>query len=171
MQRYEHFLDLQIILKKNASFFRIFAEETFNIFIMKSFGIVALAVAILSCSVMKGPGALKNTTWEYIEEMFVADAGTMTITHTLEFTSANEVKVGWMSYMPAHPAMYMNRDGSVDTIPASHSEMVNKGTYTVGKDKVTITLENGTVKEYEIIKGGMLVGNSDYGTKEVFNRK
>ena len=145
---------------------------------MKTFWVAILAVILFSCSAMQNKKPVKNVSiiqpesvWEFVEEMFVADAGTMTITHTLQFTSDKDVTVTWKSYLSAHPAMYMNRDGSVDTIPASHSEMVNKGTYTVGKDKVTITLENGTVKEYEIIEGGMLVGNSDYGTKEVYNKK
>ena len=138
---------------------------------MKSFGIAALAVAILSCSVMKASGPVfKNSVWEYVEEMFVADAGTMTITHTLEFTSNKDVKVGWASYLPAHPAMYMNRDGSIDTIPASSSENFHEGTYTCKKGKLTITLNDGTVTEY-MIEGDTLVRDSDYGTKEVYTRK
>ena len=137
---------------------------------MKSFGIAALAVAILSCSVMKGPGALKNTTWEYIEEMFVADAGTMTITHTLEFTSANEVKVGWTSYMPAHPAMYMNPDGSVDTIPAHSGEFSHHGTYSLKKDVLKITLEDGSVTEYKL-QGNTLISGKPDGPREIYTRK
>ena len=96
---------------------------------MKLSGIAALmAVIILSCSVMKkNDPAFKNTEWVAIEEMFVADAGTMTITHTLKFNAHDSVTVGWKSYMPAYPAPYMNRDGSVDIHPPPAVNTSTKG--------------------------------------------
>ena len=148
-----------------------------NTVYMKAFWAAAVAIVLFSCSVMQSKKPVKNTgpvqpgtTWEYVEKMFVADAGTMTITHTLEFTTDKDVKVSWKSYMPAHPAMYMNRDGSVDTIPASGNESVDEGTYAVGKDKVTITLKDGTVQEYQLIEGDMLVFDGRLG-KEVYSKK
>ena len=99
---------------------------------------------------------LKNTKWVCEQKMFVADAGTSTETYTLEFTSAQECTYTMAWYLPAHPAMYMNPDGTIDTIPASHSEHVSKGTWTCKRDKVTITFEDGTTKEFDY-KDGKLV--------------
>lgn len=139
---------------------------------MKASWFAAAAVAALfSCFIMnaKEP-VLKNTTWVFVEEMFVADAGTMTITHTLKFTSDKDVEIGWRSYMPAHPQMYRNPDGTVDRVPASESEAVEKGTYVCKKGKLTVTTEDGTVKKYEFIEGDMLVGETSYGVKLVFRK-
>lgn len=129
----------------------------YDTFLMKTFGIAAVAAALFSCCIMnaKEP-AFKGTEWVFIEKIFVADAGTMTVTHTLKFTSDKEVEVGWQSYMPAHPQMYMNSDGSVDTVPASGNESVEKGTYVYKKGMLTITLEDGSVKEYKY-QGGLLL--------------
>ena len=139
---------------------------------MKLSGIAALmAVIILSCSVMKkNDPAFKNTEWVAIEEMFVADAGTMTITHTLKFNAHDSVTVGWKSYMPAYPAPYMNRDGSVDIHPATSSEYFDEGTYTCQKGTLTITLKDGSVKAYTI-QDNTLVFTTSYGVKLVFNKK
>ena len=139
---------------------------------MKLSGIAAfLAVIILSCSVMKkNDPALKNTEWVAIEEMFVADAGTMTITHTLKFNAQGGVTVGWQSYMPAYPAPYMNRDGSVDIHPATSSEYFEEGTYTSQKGILTITIKDGSVKHYTI-QDNTLVSMTSYGVKLVFTKK
>ena len=133
--------------------------------------LIALAAALLSCCVMNAKEPVfKNTEWVFIEKMFVADAGTMTITHSLKFTSDKDVEVGWKSYMPAHPQMYMNPDGTVDTVPASESEAVEKGTYVYKKGKMTVTFEDGSVREYEFIEGGMLVSETSYGVKMLFEK-
>lgn len=140
---------------------------------MKAFGFVAATfAAIFSCCIMNAKEPVfKNTEWVFIEKMFVADAGTMTITHTLKFTSGKDVEIGWKSYMPAHPQMYRNPDGTVDKVPASENEAVEKGTYVYKKGKLTVTTEEGAVKEYEFIEGGMLVGETSYGAKIVFEKK
>lgn len=91
---------------------------------------------------------LKNTTWTAVQEMFVADAGTMTITHTLEFTSGKDVKIKDVSVMPSYPAMYMNPDGTVDRIPGWTSEQEETGTYKLKKGILTVTLENGRERLY-----------------------
>lgn len=55
------------------------------------FATVALAVMAIAClSFAMTDGKrpkLKNTKWEHKTEMFVADAGTQTITMTFEFTT------------------------------------------------------------------------------------
>ncbi|MBQ9660785.1 MAG: hypothetical protein IJV37_05920 [Bacteroidales bacterium] len=112
---------------------------------------------------------LKGTRWTAVQEMFVADAGTMTITHTLEFTSDKEVLVGYSSYMPAHPAMYMNPDGTVDTIPAHSSENTEAATYVYRRGKLTITSADGLSSEYVFQKDGTFVREEPWGEKLVFS--
>lgn len=91
---------------------------------------------------------LKGTKWIAVEKTFVADAGTMTITHTLEFTTAKDVVVRERSYLPEHPAMYMNADGTVSRIPASESEWEHAGTYKLSGRMMTITDEKGSETLY-----------------------
>ena len=137
---------------------------------MKTFGIAAVAAALFSCCMMNAKEPVfKGTEWVFIEKIFVADAGTMTVTHTLKFTSDKEVEVGWQSYMPAHPQMYMNSDGTVDTVPASGNEDVEKGTYFYKKGMLTITLEDGSVKEYKYQDGLLLAEGHTEGM--VFSQK
>lgn len=105
---------------------------------------LVLIVMISSCfSAMGKNPVLKKTTWTAHQEMFVADAGTMTITHTLEFVSAKEIKIKEVSVMPSHPAMYMNPDGTVDRIPGWTSEREESGTYVFKKGILTVRLEDG----------------------------
>ena len=132
----------------------------------------ALLLTLLSCTVMNAKKPVfKNTVWENKQEIFVADAGTETITHTLEFGSGKDVKVRWYSYLPAHPAMYVNRDGSIDKIPASYYEDVKEGTWEYKHGKLTITLEDGTKVDYDY-QAGMLLGGKDFdGSNLVFKKK
>ena len=132
----------------------------------------ALALTLLSCTVMNAKKPVfKNTVWENKQEIFVADAGTQTITNTLEFGSGKDVKVKFSSYLPAHPAMYVNRDGSIDRIPASHYEDVKEGTWQYKGGKLTITLEDGSQSVYDY-KAGMLLGGMDFdGSNMVYNQK
>ena len=59
------------------------------------FATIALAVMTIAClSFAMTDGKrpkLKNTKWEHKTEMFVADAGTQTITMTFEFTTKKDV--------------------------------------------------------------------------------
>ena len=139
---------------------------------MKLSGIAALmAFIILSCSVMKkNDPAFKNTEWVAIEEMFVADAGTMTIHHTLDFLSDKEVLVLWESYLPAHPAMRMSPDGTVDTIPASSSESENTCTYTFKDGILTVTTQKGLSESYIYQKDGTFTRQESWGETIVFSR-
>lgn len=100
---------------------------------------------------------LKGTKWIAVEKTFVADAGTMTITHTLEFTTAKDVVVRERSYLPEHPAMYMNADGTVSRIPASESESEYAGKYKYRRGILTITEEDGSDELYFYKKDGTFV--------------
>ena len=110
---------------------------------------LVLIVMSLSCFTALGKKpVLKNTTWTAHQEMFVADAGTMTITYTLEFVSAKEVKIKEVSVMPSHPAMYMNPDGTVDRIPGWTNEREEAGTYLFKKGILNVRLEDGRERVY-----------------------
>ena len=113
---------------------------------------------------------LKNTKWKAEQKMFVADAGTMTITHTLEFGAKKDVVIRGESYLPAHPAMYMNPDGTVDRIEASSSEWSDKGTYSFKRGMLTITTEDGHSKVYLLQDDGTFTYTESYGEILVFSR-
>ena len=132
------------------------------------FVLLILFVGTSFTAMCKNP-VLKGTKWAAVQEMFVADAGTMTITHTLEFTSAKDVLIKESTYLPSHPAMYVNPDGTIDRIPASSSEREVAGTYKFRRDVLTITLEDGTVKEFTYL-GGDFLGQAFPGGKGIFSR-
>ena len=130
-----------------------------------------LGLAVAACGPTRGrTPALPGSRWQAVEEMFVADAGTMTITHTLEFVSREEVRTREEGYLPAHPAMYMNADGTVDTVPARSFETSGVGTYRLSRDVLTITLEDGLRQEYRLQPDGTFTRELDYGAVLVFRR-
>lgn len=114
-------------------------KKIFNIAVALLFTSAALILMSMDTKKPK----LKGTVWKSIEKEFVADAGTMTITQTLEFTSGKEVTVTTTRVMPSHPAMRKNPDGTVSTIPGWESSDSKKGTYKFKSNMLTITLENG----------------------------
>ena len=141
---------------------------------MSNYSLTHVVVLIIlfvgsACSVMAGKPVLKGSKWTAVQEMFVADAGTMTITYTLEFLSGKEVRVYEESYLPAHPAMYMNPDGTVDRIPASTSERSESGTYSYRRGKLTVTTEDGLQTEYTFL-GGNFVREEPWGETLVFSK-
>ena len=93
---------------------------------------------------------LKKSVWtsEYYE--YVADVGNETVTATLEFVSSKEFIFTEKAVMPPYPAMYMNSDGTVDTMPGYTREYSFKGTYSVKKGTVTLTTESGEVKTLQL---------------------
>ncbi len=103
----------------------------------------------------KTPG-FKNTKWSYVEQIMVFDVGTMTETTSLEFGAGNDVVFRRAWFTPAHPATYMNADGTVDTVPASSGEQVYKGTWRYRRGKLFVTLEDGGRKVFRYA-GGVLV--------------
>lgn len=113
---------------------------------------------------------LKGTTWTAIQEMFVADAGTMTITHTLTFTSDKDVLVKEASYMPAYPAMYVNPDGSIDMHPARSSEREYACTYSFSKGILTVTSKEGEKQDYTYKEDGTFSREEPWGEILVFSQ-
>ena len=98
----------------------------------------------MSCAVFcKKKINLQKTVWTCEFEEFVADAGTMTITTTIEFVSAKDYAMKTSTYMPAHPSMRMNADGTQDISPASSSSWTKNGTYSVKGNVITLIGEDG----------------------------
>lgn len=128
--------------------------------------IVALFCFSCTGTQAKNP-VFKNTRWVCVQEHFVADAGTLTETYTLEFTSGKEClwKDSWI--LPAHPAMYMNRNGTVDTIPVSGSEKVSRATWRFSRNKLTLQFEDGSTKVF-LYEDGRLSGPGPFDTQLVF---
>ncbi len=114
-------------------------KKIFNIAVALLFTSAALILMSMDTKKPK----LKGTVWKSIEKEFVADAGNMTVTQTLEFTSGKEVTVTTNRVMPPHHAMRKNPDGTVSTIPGWESSDSKKGTYKFKSNMLTITLENG----------------------------
>ncbi len=114
-------------------------KKIFNIAVALLFTSAALILMSMDTKKPK----LKGTVWKSIEKEFVADAGNMTVTQTLEFTSGKEVTITTTRVMPSHPAMRKNPDGTVSTIPGWESSDSKKGTYKFKSNMLTITLENG----------------------------
>ena len=110
--------------------------------------LVLIVLCFTSFTAMCKNPVLKNTKWTAVQEMFVADAGTMTTTITLEFISDKEVRVHEKSYLPPYPAMYMNPDGTIDTIEGWTNERETKCTYSYKKGILTLTEEDGDSRVY-----------------------
>lgn len=137
--------------------------------------LAALAVFIdfnlssCSCMIAKKP-EFKNTQWVYVGHTFIADVGTSTDTYTLEFTSNKDClwKIEWST--PSHPAMYMNPDGTVDTIPGMSSEHVSPATWQYSRNKLTLTFEDGSTRTF-LYQDGRLVGSAEVGGPIILEKK
>ena len=127
---------------------------------MKFRFLIALLLVMGACMVfmsMEGKKLkLKGTKWQYVEKMFVADAGTETTTYTLEFTTDKDVVKTRKTYMPPHPAMYMDANGQVPTQPGWESSSTKKGTYRVKRNVVSVTLEDGFTEMYDYKDGNLV---------------
>ena len=116
--------------------------------------LVTVVLLCASCSILCNKKLrLKKTTWACSVEEFVADAGTMTVTTTVKFTSAKDFIIETEMYMPAYPSMYMNTDGSHDIIPASSSTWTTQGTYSVKGNDITLTGEDGKTYSLNYVLG------------------
>lgn len=109
-----------------------------------------------------------HSVWTNEREEFVADAGTMTVTTTLIFTSRSDVIVRTKFVMPAYPSMYVNDNGEVDMNPGWESGSDTRGKYKYRLQKLTISLEDGDLMELSYLKG-VLVGEK-YGARMVFEK-
>lgn len=115
--------------------------------------ILATALLCASCCLLRGQkSGLANTQWTSSYEMFVADAGKETTTVTLTLGKKDFV-LDWESHLPAHNAMYVNADGTIDTIPATTRQHTQRGTYKVKSGLLVLTDESGTVHRLNIVSG------------------
>lgn len=106
-----------------------------------------VAIAVLGLSLLRAEAkrpSFRNSTWICQQKEFVADVGNMTITFTLRFLSGKKCVLERDAVTPSHPAMRMNPDGTVDTIPGSRSTTESRGTWKYRGDTLTITFEDGT---------------------------
>lgn len=110
--------------------------------------------------------AFRNSTWTHVQKTFVADVGTMTETFSLEFGSGQEVVLRTVWVMPAHPATYVNPDGTVDRLPGSRSEYTKKGQWRYRFGKLTVTLEDGDKEEYRYRSGTLSLTGPDGMVRE-----
>ena len=133
--------------------------------------LLAAALLCASCCLLRGhKSSFANTQWTSSYETFVADAGTETTTVTLSLGPKNEFVLDSESHLPAHSAMYVNADGTVDTIPASTRQYSERGTYEVKSDAIVLTAESGAVHRLDIVSGQLK--SKDLSFQElVFTRK
>ena len=135
--------------------------------------VLSLAVLTLSCASMQAKKPVfKNTRWVCVQQTFVADAGTATDTYTIDFISDKEClwKSKWV--LPSHPAMYMNADGTVDTIPGSSSETVSRATWSYSRksQKLTLQFEDGSTTVLQYRDGHLTTpARIPYGDEMIFS--
>ena len=123
----------------------------------------AVVVASVSCCVLHNRKAdFANTRWTCVLEEFVADAGTETTTVTLGFDAANGFTLEEKSVMPSHPAMYVNPDGTIDTIPGFTREYTRRGTFEVKGNDLILTTEDGTVHKLHILPDRLVSDDLSY---------
>lgn len=107
------------------------------------FALIAVAVACLIFMSMDSKKLkLKGTVWQYVEKLFVADAGTQTDTYILDFKTDKDVEYKVGCHMPPFPKMYMNPDGTVDRDPGWSSDNTYLGTYKFKRGMVFITFQD-----------------------------
>ena len=115
--------------------------------------ILTAALLCASCCLLRGQkSGLANTQWTSSYDMFVADAGTEKTTVTLTLGKKDFV-LDWESHLPAHPATYVNADGTIDTMPATTRQRTQRGTYKVKSGLLVLTDESGAVHRLYIVSG------------------
>lgn len=129
----------------------------------QNFFLIAALILLTSCSVMcNKKSSLKKTRWTCEYQEFIADAGNETVTVTLEFVSAKDYVMVVNRHLPPYPAMYMNADGTVDTMPGHDSEYTVKGTYVSNNNVITLTPEDGAPKTLLLEQGKLLSKDISY---------
>ena len=111
----------------------------------------ACAVMCMSCCVLRNmKSGYAHTEWTGVYKIFVADAGTETVTVTLSFGATKYTMVE-KSVMPSYPATYVNPDGTIDTHPGFTREYTSQGTYEVKGDEILLKQADGTVHTLRLI--------------------
>ena len=128
------------------------------------------ALLITSCVTMQKP-VFKNTLWRGESQMFVADAGILTETYTLEFTSDKQClwKDAWV--LPAHPATYIKEDGSIDMIPESGNETLQEARWQYKRGQLTLTFEDGSSKSFAYKDGHLCCPSFNPGEELVLKKQ
>lgn len=114
---------------------------------------------------------LRGSVWTSTYDVFVADAGNETFTHTLSFPVEGKFTMETKSVLPPHPAMYRNPDGTVDVIPGHSSQYSESGTYTFSKGVLVLQYESGRRQELNYDGGGAFVGRGFFGAEECIFRR
>ena len=83
-------------------------------------------------------------------------------TVTLDFDAANGFTLEEKSVMPSHPAMYVNPDGTIDTIPGFAREYTRRGTFEVKGNDLILTTEDGTVHKLHNLSGRRVSDDLSY---------
>lgn len=128
------------------------------------------AIAFLGLSLFRAEAkkpSFRNSTWVCLQEEFMADVGTMTTTFTLRFLSGKKCILQQEVVIPSHPAMRMNPDGTVDTIPGSRSTTEDGGTWKYRNNELTITLEDGTTMTLVSTSPDQLLSRNGIYTRQV----
>ena len=135
----------------------------------RSLLLFACAVLCLSCSVLRNMrSGYANTVWSGVYKIFVADAGTETVTVTLSFGTTKYTMVE-KSVMPSYPATYVNPDGTIDTHPGFSRENTRQGTYKVKGDEILLKQDDGTVHTLRLVDGRL--ESRDFGLQKVVFEK
>lgn len=131
---------------------------------MKHFPLLlAVTMMCVSCCALRTHKAsFANTRWTSTFEEFVADIGTETVTFTLSFGAEKDFTLEEKSFLPAHPATYMNPDGTVDTLPAISREYTLRGTYTQKGTDLLLTTEDGTLHTLQILPDRLVSDDLSY---------
>ena len=128
--------------------------------------LLVLALCMVQCA---GRTDLRGSRWSGGYEEFVADVGTATVTMVLEFTSGKDLTLSEEYSMPAHPATYVNPDGSIDMIPGRGFRSEYTGTYRDRGRVLVLSMEDGTEMELRR-QGEALVGETPFGEELVFTK-
>ena len=128
--------------------------------------ILVIALCMVQCV---GRTDLQGSRWTGGYEEFVADVGTATVTMVLEFTSGKDFTLSEEYSMPAHPATYVNPDGSVDMIPGRGFRSEYTGTYRDRGRGLVLSMADGTEMELRR-EDDSLVGETPFGEEVVFRR-
>ena len=135
----------------------------------RSLLLFACAVLCLSCSVLRNMrSGYANTVWSGVYKIFVADAGTETVTVTLSFGTTKYTMVE-KSVMPSYPAPVVKPDGTIDTLPGFSRENTRQGTYKVKGDEILLKQDDGTVHTLRLVDGRL--ESRDFGLQKVVFEK
>lgn len=131
--------------------------------------VIILVIALCMVQCVGRTNDYRGSRWTGGYEEFVADVGTATVTMVLEFTSGKDFTLSEEYSMPAHPATYVNPDGSIDMIPGRGFRSEYTGTYRDRGRVLFLSMEDGTEMELRR-EDDSLVGETPFGEEVVFRK-